>query len=67
MGRHNRVLFTGGMGHWPRLERLILDASVPAASPPTQPRTASSEVYERIVMHPSLAVEAKHSANANLA
>ncbi|WP_374692610.1 hypothetical protein [Accumulibacter sp.] len=56
LARHQRLLFTGGVGHWARILRLLADEGVPnavavelvTADPP-------SDSTERTVVHPSLA------------
>ena len=54
LGRHRRVLFVGGLGHWSRLQLLLHDRDI-APAPLQSPR--ASEVYpRRVVVHPSLAL-----------
>lgn len=54
--RYSRVLFTGGIGHWVRIQELLADASVrPAAIPVVH--AAERQVFQRVIAHPLIAVE----------
>jgi len=55
LARHGRVLFTGGIAHWPRLERLLRDEAVPPE--PAEPAGAEAPpALRRFLVHPALAV-----------
>jgi hypothetical protein len=51
--RHRRVLFTGGIGHWWRLRRLLSDPAPAAAAAPSH---SEGEQFRRVVVAPSLAL-----------
>jgi hypothetical protein len=51
--RHRCVLFTGGLGHWQRLRQLLSDD---ALAPAAEPINVGLEVFNRVVVAPSLAV-----------
>ncbi len=51
--RHHRVLFTCGLGHWARIQRLLEDSSAPAANALPQPGATK---MKRILVKPSTAI-----------
>ena len=55
MGRHKRILFTGGLAHWPNLQRLLADDSLRPALP-CDANPLVKEKFERVIVHPIVAV-----------
>jgi hypothetical protein len=54
--RHGRVLFTGGMGHWNRIERLISEKTLrPAVKGLEASPQGDAGIFRRVVIHPALA------------
>jgi len=51
--QYNRVLFTGGLGHWQQLRRRLAD---PALLPAAEPASSEGEKLSRVVVAPSIAV-----------
>ncbi|MSU63174.1 MAG: hypothetical protein EXS31_12400 [Pedosphaera sp.] len=51
--QYRRVLFTGGLGHWPQLRQLLSDSTLHPALNPSQ---SEGERFTRVVVAPSLAI-----------
>lgn len=55
LARHKHVLFTGGLAHWPRLERSLRESAIKEA--PAEPVSSESPPgLQRVVVHPLLAI-----------
>lgn len=54
--RYRRVLFTGGLGHWVRIQQLLADASVRPAFLPEISHDGR-EIFKRVIVHPLIAIE----------
>jgi len=52
LARHRRVLFTGGLAHWQRIQTFLQDRSL---QPATAVPAGGSVPYTRVVVHPALA------------
>lgn len=55
LARHKKVLFTGGLAHWPRLEKLLVDPSVGPA-PVSAVGNETPVGFDRVIVHPLLAI-----------
>jgi hypothetical protein len=54
--RHDRVLFTGGMAHWPIIVRLLEDTSLKSAPCPQADPALCSE-FIKVIVHPAEAIQ----------
>ncbi len=54
--RYGRVLFTGGLSHWARIQKLLLDPSLRPADIP-EAHGEHKEVFKRVIVHPLIAID----------